>query len=194
MTEPANPGTSEPASTRCNRPRRAVLPMLAVALVGIGVGVFATKAVSHGAMWGGHHQFGAGFMRTGGMMGAIDPAEAEERAGRMARHLAVEVDATKEQTDKLAVIAKAAVKDLVPLRERIREARKQGIDLLGQPTVDRMAIEKLRAEQMANMESVSKRVAQALADAGEVLSPEQRKKLAERIEKARERHGWWRRG
>lgn len=194
MTEPAIPGTPEPSSARCSRPRRAVLPMLAVALVGIGAGVFATKAISHGAMWGGHHHFGAGFMRTGGMMGAIDPAEAEDRAGRMARHLSVEVDATPEQTDKLAVIAKAAVKDLLPLRDRIREARKQGLDLLGQPAMDRMAIEKLRAEQMANMEAVSKRVAQALADAGEVLSPEQRKKLAERIEKARERHGWWRRG
>ena len=47
------------------------------------------------------------------------------------------------------------------------------------PTVDRTAIERLRAEQIGLAETASKRIAQALADAAEVLSPEQRRKVAD---------------
>lgn len=195
MTEQTTSDTPNSGPRRCCGRRRRVVPMIAVALIGLGAGVFATKAISHGVPWGQHHYAG-GFMRIGGMAGPMDPAEAEDRAGRMARHLAVEIDATREQTDKLSAIAKAAAKDLLPLREKIGDARKQGLDILGQANLDRDAIEKLRAEQMANFEAVSKRLTQALGDAGEVMTPEQRKTLAARIEKLRERHGWgpWRRG
>jgi Spy/CpxP family protein refolding chaperone len=66
----------------------------------------------------------------------------------MVKHFAVEVNATPEQTAKLTQIAKAAGKDLRPLREKARDARKRGMELLGAPTIDRAAIERLRAEQM----------------------------------------------
>jgi len=62
--------------------------------------------------------------------------------------------------------------------------------LLAAPTIDRAAIEKLRAEQITLADASSKRMTQALADAGEVLNPEQRKKLAERMQKMGERRGW----
>lgn len=194
MTEPASPDKPTTSQPCCPRRRGRLMPMIMVALLGIGAGVFASKAMSHGAPWGFHHHHAGGFMRVGGMMGPLDAADVEDRAGRMARHLAVEIDASKEQTDKLSGIAKAAAKDMLPLREKIAEARKQGLDLMGGASIDRMAMEKLRAEQMANIEAVSKRLTQALADAGEVMTPEQRKKLAERVQKMRERHGWWRRG
>ena len=42
-------------------------------------------------------------------------------------------------------------------------------------------IERLRTEQVALVDTFSKRVAQALGDAGEVLNPEQRRKLADRL-------------
>lgn len=196
MTEPTTSENPNSAPRRCGHSRRGIVPMIAVALIGLGAGVFATKAVSHGSHWGFQHHHGGGFMRVGAMMGPMDAAEAEERAGRMARHLAVEIDASGDQTDKLTAIAKSTAKDLLPLREKVREARKQGLDLIGAASLDRSAIEKLRADQMANMEAVSKRLAQALADAGEVMTPEQRKQLAERIQTMRDRHGWgsWRRG
>jgi Spy/CpxP family protein refolding chaperone len=47
------------------------------------------------------------------------------------------------------------------------------------PTIDRSAIDRLRAEQMALAETASKRIAQALADTAEVLNPEQRRKIAD---------------
>ena len=40
----------------------------------------------------------------------------------------------------------------------------------------------------------SKRIAQALADAAEVLTPEQRRKIGERLERARRSWPGWHRG
>jgi Spy/CpxP family protein refolding chaperone len=95
----------------------------------------------------------------------------------MIRHLSVEVDATAEQQEKLRGIVKNAVKDLVPMREKLFTARQQARDLLLGQTVDRAAIEKLRAEQIATADALSKRFTQAAADAADVLTPEQRRKL-----------------
>ena len=89
----------------------------------------------------------------------------------MIRHLAVEIDATTEQQDKLQAIVRAAVKDLLPVRDKMLAARATGRELLTQPTVDRAALEKLRAEQIATHEAVSKQLVQAVADAAEVLTP-----------------------
>jgi Spy/CpxP family protein refolding chaperone len=107
----------------------------------------------------------------------------------MVKHFAVEIDANDAQRDKLVTIAKAAAAELAPMREKMRAARGQGIKILGAPAVDRAALEALRAEQVANGEAMSKRMTQLMADAAEVLTPEQRQKLAERMEKRRERWG-----
>ena len=58
-------------------------------------------------------------------------------------------------------------------------ARSQAITLLTASTIDRTAIERLRAEQLGLAETASKRIALALADTAEVLNPEQRKKIAD---------------
>jgi len=103
----------------------------------------------------------------------------------------VEIDATDEQKQRLEPIVKQAVKDLLPVREKARAARAQALALLTGDTIDRGAIEALRAEQIQLAEQASKRLSQALADVAEVLTPAQRKDLAARIEKHR---GGWRRG
>ena len=151
-------------------------------------GVLASAAAAFGgaAAWahGGH---GGGGWHRGFMGGSMDPAKADESIERMVKHFAVEVDATPDQQAKLAQIAKAAAKDLQPLREKVREARRRGMELLAAPTIDRAAIERLRAEQIQGADAVSKRMAQAFADAAEVLTPDQRKKVSERMHKRHER-------
>jgi len=158
--------------------RRATIAAL-VTSVAATFGVAAAWAHS-----GGH---GGGFHR-GFMGGSKDPAQADARIERMVKHFAVEVDATPEQQAKLTQIAKTAAKDLRPLREKVREARRRGMELLSAPTIDRAAIERLRAEQIQGADAVSKRMAQAFADAAEVLTPDQRKKIAERMQKRHEGH------
>ena len=159
-----------------NPPRRgrskAWLVAAVVAISAAAAGSAATAAFGFG---GGPWHHGGGFM--GRMGGFVDP---ELRVERMIKHLAVEVDATADQQAKLVAIAKGAVKDLLPLREKALATRRQAIDLLSAATVDRAAIERLRTEQLALAETASKRVAQAIGDAAEVLTPAQRKDLADR--------------
>jgi Spy/CpxP family protein refolding chaperone len=128
------------------------------------------------------------------MRGPLSAAEVEDRVDRGVRHAAIELDATAEQQEKLRSIAKAAVKDLLPMREKARTARERAKGLLTQPTVDRAAIEAFRAEQMALAEAASKRFAQAVGDAAEALTPEQRKKVQDHLEWRRSRWRAWHRG
>src|SRR5215510_10073468 len=57
-----------------------------------------------------------------GMHGAMDPAQMDEHIEHMVKHLAVEVDATPEQQQKLAAIGKEAARDLAPMREQAMQA------------------------------------------------------------------------
>lgn len=149
-------------------------------------GAIAALVASLAAGFGGYawaHGGGHGGHRGGFMSGPMD----EERIERMVKHMAVEVDATPEQQAKLTEIARAAAKDLRPLREKSRDARRAGMKLLAAPTIDRAAIERLRAEQIQAADAASKRLTQALADTAEVLTPAQRQKLAERFQRRGER-------
>ena len=156
--------------------RAAIATLIGGIAAGIGI-----KAFAHGGGYGGWH-------RGGFMAGPLDPAAVDEHLDRMLKHLYVEIDATDEQKQRLAPIVKQAANDLLPLREKMHAARKQAIELLTRDTIDRGAIEALRAEQLQLAGEASRRIAQALADAAEVLTPAQRKGLAARVEK--HRHGW----
>jgi len=123
------------------------------------------------------------------MGGSADPAKAQRHIERMIGHVAAEVDATPEQRQKLDAIAKAAASDLLALRGSVVQARARGIDLLAAPVVDRAAVEALRAQHIALADAASKRLAQALADAADVLTVEQRKLLAERAHRFGDHHG-----
>jgi len=183
MADPVNPAPAPDASAtpprRCRGRGRAALFILLVALFGGIAGGLVTRAFGQ-SPW---HP-GAGFMS-----GPIDPAKIDPLVDRMVRHFAIEVDASVEQQARLAAIAKAAVKDLLPLRDQAQAARKEGLDLLVAPGVDRAAIEQLRVRQIALADTASKRIAQAIAEAADVLTPEQRKLIADRIA---EHHGWHR--
>jgi Spy/CpxP family protein refolding chaperone len=71
----------------------------------------------------------------------------------------------------------------------MREARQQAVALLAEPTVDRAALEVLRAGQLQLAEGASRRLTQALADVADVLTPEQRRQLAERAARWHGRRG-----
>jgi Spy/CpxP family protein refolding chaperone len=126
------------------------------------------------------------------MDGQIDPAEAGKHVERVIKHLAVEVDATPDQTAKLVAIAQAAIKDLLPLRDKVQADRRQAVELFSATTIDRAAIEKLRADHVGLAETASKRIAQAIADAADVLTADQRRTLVERISAWHQGFGWHR--
>jgi periplasmic protein CpxP/Spy len=191
MVEQGNsksPTTDQIPSEDYRRGRRGtfLIALVAVALVAGLTGNLLSKAFGQGDSWHriSWHNFG----------GPLSPAQIDDRIERMTKHMAIELDATADQQVKVANIAKAAVADLRPLREKAQAARAQALTLLTAPTIDRSAIERLRAEQVGLAEAASKRIAQALADAAEVLSPEQRRKVADWGPFGRPWWGRWHRG
>lgn len=176
---------------RRNGRRGGALFVLVAALIAGAAGGYVGKSYAHGHFGGG---MGGPMGMSMGMGGPMDPAKVDTQVERMIKHFAVEVDATVAQRDKLTAIAKAAAKDLLPLRDKLQSGHQQALAIAGAPTVDRAAIEKLRGEQMALADTASKRMTQAMADAAEVLTPEQRQKLAQRVKSRSEHRPFWQRG
>jgi protein CpxP len=168
------PSSPNPPPSRTCRGRRGVfvIALLAVAVVAALTGKMLTTAFGQGFAWHAWHD--GAFMS-----GPLTPAQIDDRIDRMTKHMAIELDASADQQAKIASIAKATVNDLRPLREKAQAARSQAVALLTAPGIDRTAIERLRTEQIGLMETASKRIAQALADASEVLNPDQRRKVAD---------------
>jgi Spy/CpxP family protein refolding chaperone len=154
--------------------RRRFFRLAGLGTAAAGLGTLAFGALAHG--------------RRGGR-GGFDPADMEERLDRMLRHAYVEIDATPEQQAKIEPIVKQAAAELRPLREQARNARREGLRLFSADTIDRGAIERLRAQQIQATDAASKRFTQALTDVAEVLTPEQRRTLAERFARGRRGHG-----
>lgn len=119
----------------------------------------------------------------------MSPERVDARIDRMSERLVRSVGGTAEQKEKVSTIAKAAAKDLRELRKQGGDLRRQSMDLLKAPTIDRAAVEDLRSRQMAVADALSKRMSTALADTAEVLTPEQRVKLAERLQSRRNWRG-----
>jgi Spy/CpxP family protein refolding chaperone len=113
----------------------------------------------------------------------MDPEVMGKRIEAMTALRLAEIDATTEQKSRIAAIMKAAANDLSPLRGQGRDLRRKSMQLLAAPTIDRAQLEAVRAQQIQLHETASRRMLQARADAAEVLTPEQRAKLAERMQR-----------
>jgi Spy/CpxP family protein refolding chaperone len=87
-------------------------------------------------------------------------------------------DATPERQAKVAAIAKRAMADLRPLHEQRRQTYARAHALLMAPVVDRAALEQQRAAQVQGFDAGSRRILEAVADAADVLTPEQRLRFA----------------
>jgi periplasmic protein CpxP/Spy len=179
MANQGKPITDSGASGGSGQHRRAgrrkgIMLVTLIALFSGLTGALTTTVFGQGP--GYWHGDGAWFGH-----GWVDPATIDQRIERAIKHMAIEIDATSEQQDKIITIAKMTVKELQPLHEKMQGRRMQAIDLLTQPTIDRSAIEKFRADQLATADEVSKRIATAITDIANILTPEQRKVIADRL-------------
>lgn len=156
------------------RSRRRFFKLAAASTAVAGLGGFGLNALADGRRHG---------------HGPSDPARMEEHLDRMLKHMYVEIDATDAQKQKIDPIARQAAKDLRPLREKARDARLKSVDLLAADRIDRGAIENARAEGIRAADASSRRFTQALTDIAEVLTPEQRKTLAARMQRRGHRRG-----
>jgi Spy/CpxP family protein refolding chaperone len=171
MNNPTPGGPSAPPARRLFSRYTAVAFLAGAALVA-GVGGLARSE----AMSGWHH---------GMMDGTHTSAEVSAHVDHMLKHFYVEVDATDAQKAQIGPLVKQAVNDLMPLHSQLQSAHSQAMEALEQPTVDRAALEAARVEHLQLGDEASKRIVQLLADVGDVLTPAQRKALAEHLEHLR---------
>lgn len=150
------------------RARRLRLPLLAACLLVGGTGGYALAAAPWAGGW--HRGFGL------------------ERAQAMVLRGLDEVGATAAQEARIHDIVASAAADAGRDAADWRTARTRMLDLLRAPAVDRAAVEHLRAEQVARLDERSKRLVGALLDAADQLTPDQRTRLADRVEAAMARH------
>ncbi len=169
---------SDPLSTNASRLRGAVAGACLFALLATGA-IVSTPLAAHARGWFARHHWNH------------DHEGMRDHALVAASWLARRVDATDEQEEQLEEIVGRVVTDLEGLHFDRRAVHEAIIAELTAPSIDREALEELRAEQVAALEAASRTLVRAIADIGEVLTVEQRLELAE-LAAHRHRHRWHR--
>ena len=147
---------------------RTLLGTMTVAVVaGLAQPAFAQPMGPHGGM----HGMGG----MGGMHGMGGPGMEMGIGGRMLDL----VNATPDQRTQIKAIMDAARSDIKAQHASGRALHQQMQTLLAQPTIDAVAAEGLRQQMLAMHGTASKRMLQAALDAANLLTPTQRKTLAD---------------
>ena len=177
------------ADTNISTTRRA-WRQSAIALVLIGGG-FALGAASVATAHGDGGGMGGGF---GGEWHHHHHGPRVGMIQHMVHGALDNVGATTAQEDKVHDIIAKASTDLDKGNEgsggEHGAMKKQVLELMKAPTLDRAAFDKLRADKVAAMDAKSKVIEDALFDAASQLSPEQRAKLVANVEQHMGHHGW----
>jgi Spy/CpxP family protein refolding chaperone len=161
--EPFMTGTSD-KPTRCHRRGRLFLGIFAVAVLATaGLAWAGTRAASSWCEGSGGH-FGPRFAR-------LHVDFAVDRALRAAQ-------ASPQQREQVEAIVDRAFADHAKFREQHRDLHTEAVAVLTAPTVDRARLEALRAKHMAIAEDGSRHLTAVLAEIADVLTPEQRQRLA----------------
>lgn len=120
----------------------------------------------------GHHAMGA--PGAGGMFGG------------MLQRLLDKANATPQQRTQIEQIMQASAAELRAQHDESRALREQAMALFSQPTVDATALEALRQKQLAAHDAASKRMTATMLEISRVLTPEQRKQMADYMTQRRD--------
>jgi Spy/CpxP family protein refolding chaperone len=167
--------TTESTSSRTGWARRIVIAgAAAIAVAGVGMAAATGGDFARGGV-GGHITHA----RMGG-----------EFAAYRLDKLLEEIDATADQKGKAKAVFDDARGDLIPMFEGFVGTRQAIADILGAPTIDRDAAEKLRRERISALDDASRRLTQAVLDTAEILTPEQRAELVAHFKERGARRRW----
>jgi Spy/CpxP family protein refolding chaperone len=129
---------------------------------------------------GGFALSGAGALAADMAMGhAMGGAGMHAMMGSHIDEMLAKVDATADQKARIHEIMKTAMASFGGVHERMAATHADLHRLLTAPTIDRAALEQLRAARMGDFDQASKVMVQAIADSADVLTPAQRQKLGE---------------
>jgi periplasmic protein CpxP/Spy len=146
--------------------------------VAITVAVLSTAALSVWAYggpggFGMHGGPGAGMMHDGPGIGMMQ--------GRMGERMLDIVNATPEQRTQIKQIIDRNVADRQAQRAAHIALRDQARQLFTQPTVDTAAAEQLRQQMLQQHDQASRRMMQSMLEVSRILTPEQRKQMADHM-------------
>lgn len=119
----------------------------------------------------------------GGMPSAMMPF-----AGRGLERMLSHLEATASQKDQIHKLADAAAPDMKALHEQGQALHEQALKLWAAPKLDAAAAEQLRQKMSTHHEQMSKRMLQLALDIGQVLTPEQRAKMAQHMQTRMQQH------
>ena len=122
------------------------------------------------------------------MVGAMHHGSMMPMTGKGLERMLGHLDATAAQKEQIKKISDAAAPDLQKLRDEGQALLEQGAKLWAEPKLDAAAAEQLRQKMTAHHEQMSKRMLQVLLDVGQVLTPEQRAKMAKHMQNRRHGH------
>jgi Spy/CpxP family protein refolding chaperone len=174
---------STPQATHVTRAsdRRPLRLLVATAVLALAGGLMHTAMAAPPGGGSGH-----GAMTAMGGMDGMAMAHP-----RQMERMFDSIGASAEQRTQIRQIMESARADLKAQRAAGRALREQGQALFAQPTVDARAAETLRQQLLAQHDQASKRTLQAMLDVSRVLTPDQRKAIADRLAERRammERH------
>lgn len=141
----------------------------------------------HAASWRGHKRGGHGGFSN------LSDSEIKSKITRFVRHAGIEIDATPEQEAQIVALLTPVALNMKSKRGEMRATGEELHALLSAPTIDRAAVEQLRAEKLAEADEISKEWVDTIVDVAMVLTAEQRQLVDERIEEFRSMRGGWHR-
>jgi Spy/CpxP family protein refolding chaperone len=143
---------------------------LALLLVPLTAGVLtASVASAHG--FGGPRGGGPAFMQQ-----------------RM-EHLLTAAGASDAQKTQIKAIWDKLQAQLQPLHKQHGETRRAMAQSMAAPTIDVAKVEQLRKQSVETMDKISALTTQGMVASAQVLTPDQRKLVLQKIEERRHRHG-----
>ncbi len=115
--------------------------------------------------------------------GAVTPEEFRARIEKVTERALRKADATDDQKARIRPIADDLAAALYGFREEHRAIRGRFVKAFEADRVDPGEVAKIREDAVALADRASKKVTEALVKASEILTPEQRRRLAERWKK-----------
>jgi len=149
----------------------AIAASLVAAITSLVAIVSSSEARATGGFFGGHHgPHGHGIH---------DGETVRGHAEHAVRWMLHSVDASQEQQARVGEIVGSALDSLAPLAQAHRAHRRALAELLAQESIDRGALESLRAQELGLADEASRRLIASLAEIAEALTPAQRAELFE---------------
>ncbi len=140
-----------------------------VVLAAVAPRASAYRAFAGHGFGPGRHAFGAQVLR--------DPEAAKQHVGTAVEWALRGVNATEDQKEKARQITDRLIDQLAPEIQKHKDFREAMARELAKPEIDRAALERLRQQEIALADTASKQAVTAIADLGEVLTPDQRTEL-----------------